>query len=87
MILWFIIKESKYLFVCVCVCVCIITFTNDNSRYGYVYLMKHKSKLFEWFKEFRIQVKKQTKKSANILWFDQSGEYLSKKFQDYNEIL
>jgi hypothetical protein len=53
--------------ICVCVCVCIITFTNDNSRYGYVYLMKHKSKLFEWFKEFRIQVKKQTKKSANIL--------------------
>ena len=43
-----------------------ITFTNDNFRYGYVYLMKHKSKFFEWFKEFRIEVKKQIRKSANI---------------------
>jgi len=29
-----------------------INFTNDFSRYGYVYLMKHKSKMFEKFKEF-----------------------------------
>jgi hypothetical protein len=27
-------------------------FTDDLSRYGYVYLMKHKSKMFERFKEF-----------------------------------
>jgi hypothetical protein len=30
----------------------IIIFTNGFSRYGYVYLMRHKSELFESFKEF-----------------------------------
>jgi hypothetical protein len=29
-----------------------LTFTDDLSRYGYVYLMKHKSEIFEKFKEF-----------------------------------
>jgi len=57
---------------------------------GYVYLMKHKSKSFERFKEFRIEVEKQTRKSIKILRLDRSGEYLSQLFQDYlkdNEIL
>ena len=35
-----------------------ITFTDDLSRYGYVYLMKHKSEVFERFKEFRSEVEK-----------------------------
>jgi hypothetical protein len=30
-----------------------LTFTNDLSRYGYVYLMKHKSEMFEKFKELQ----------------------------------
>jgi hypothetical protein len=29
-----------------------VTFTDDLSRYGYIYLMKHKSEIFEKFKEF-----------------------------------
>ena len=29
-----------------------LTFTDDLSRYGYIYLMKHKSAIFEKFKEF-----------------------------------
>ena len=29
-----------------------LTFTDDLSRYGYIYLMKHKSEIFEKFKEF-----------------------------------
>ena len=33
-----------------------ITFTDDFSRYGYLYLMKHKSKTFEKFKEFKNEV-------------------------------
>ena len=32
-----------------------ITFTDDLSRYEYVYLMKHKSKSFEKFKDFRMK--------------------------------
>ena len=35
-----------------------ITFTDDIFRYGYVFLMKHKSKAFEKFKEFRHEVEK-----------------------------
>ena len=30
-----------------------LTFTSELSRYGYIYLMKHKSKMFEKFKQFQ----------------------------------
>ena len=33
-----------------------ISFTDDYSRYGYVYLIKRKSKAFEKFIEFRVEV-------------------------------
>jgi hypothetical protein len=33
-----------------------VTFTDDLSRYGYIYLMKHKSEMFEKFKEFQSEV-------------------------------
>ena len=33
-----------------------LTFTDDLSRYGYIYLMKHKSEIFEKFKEFQSKV-------------------------------
>ena len=55
-----------------------------------VYLMKHKSKVFKKFKEYRKMVEKKTKKSIEILRFDQGGEYLSSEFLDYlkkNDIL
>jgi hypothetical protein len=29
-----------------------VTFIDGVSRYGYIYLMKHKSEIFEKFKEF-----------------------------------
>jgi hypothetical protein len=44
-----------------------IIFTANLSRYDYVYLMKHKSKSFERFKEFRNEVEKQTQKNIKIL--------------------
>ena len=34
-----------------------LTFTDDLSRYWYIYLMKHKSKTFEKFKDFRVKRK------------------------------
>ena len=33
-----------------------IIFTDDFSRYGYIYLMKHKSEMFEKFKELQNEV-------------------------------
>ena len=35
-----------------------ITFTDDLSRFGYAYLMKHKSKVFDKFKEYQSMVEK-----------------------------
>ena len=35
-----------------------ITFTDDLSRFGYVYLMKHKSEVFDKFKEYQSMTEK-----------------------------
>ena len=42
--------------------------------------MKYKSEFFEKFKEFKVQVDNQTRKSIKILRSDRGGEYLSAKF-------
>ena len=60
-----------------------ITFTDDFSRYGYVYLMRHKSKAFDKFKEFRNEVQNMLGKSIKTLWSDRAGEYLSSGFSEY----
>ena len=60
-----------------------ITFTDNKSRVGYVYMMRHKSEAFEKFKEFILEVEKQTGKSIKILQSDRGGEYLNSDFLDY----
>ena len=57
-----------------------ITFIDDLSRYGHLYLMKYKSESFKTFKEFKVQVENQMRKSTKILWSDRGGEYLSAEF-------
>ena len=67
-----------------------ITFIDDYSRYGYVYLMRQKSKTFEKFKEFRVEVENQLGKRIKAIRSDRSGEYLLGDFKDYltqNEIV
>jgi hypothetical protein len=44
-----------------------VTFTDDYSRYGHVFLIKHKSEVFEKFKEYKNLTEKQTGKSSRIL--------------------
>ena len=44
-----------------------ITFIDDMSRYEYEFLTKHKSEVFEKFKEFRHEVEKQTGKPIKVL--------------------
>ena len=44
-----------------------ITFINDYSGYGYIYLMCHKSKAFEKFKEYKMEVEKQRGKNIKSL--------------------
>src|SRR6185295_15394879 len=60
-----------------------ITFTDDFSRYGYIYLMRHKSELFEKFKEFQNEVQNQLCKTIKFLRSDRGGEYLSLEFGDH----
>ncbi|KAL0334387.1 UNVERIFIED_CONTAM: Retrovirus-related Pol polyprotein from transposon TNT 1-94, partial [Sesamum angustifolium] len=41
-----------------------ITFTDDHLRYDYVYLVKRKSKAFEKFKEFKLEIENQTGRNS-----------------------
>lgn len=45
-----------------------------------MYLIKYKYKFFERFKEFKVEVEKQTGKYVKILRSDRSGEYMSVEF-------
>ena len=60
-----------------------MTVTDDLSRYGYIYLMKHKSEIFENFKEFQIEVENHRNKKIKFLCSDHGGEYLSYEFGLY----
>jgi transposase InsO family protein len=60
-----------------------VTFTNDLSRYGYIYLMKHKSEMFEKFKEFQSEVENHRNRKIKFLRSNRGGEYLSYEFGTY----
>jgi len=60
-----------------------VIFIDDRSRYTWVYFIRRKSDIFEYFKEFRTMVEKQTGKCIKILRSDQGGEYKSKAFNIY----
>jgi len=60
-----------------------VIFIDDRSRYTWVYFIRRKSDIFEYFKEFRTMVEKQTGKCIKILRSDQGGEYKSKAFNTY----
>ena len=60
-----------------------ITFTNDYLGYRYVYLMLHKSKAFEKFREYKIEVEKQLGIYIKKLWSNRGCEYLYGEFKSY----
>ena len=62
-----------------------ITFTYDYSRYGYIYLMGKKSKAFEKFKEFKVEVENHRGRSIKSLRSDRGGEYLLGEFRQFLE--
>ena len=45
--------------------------------------MKHKYEVFERFREFRHEIKKQTSKPIKVPWSDRGGKYLSVEFLEY----
>jgi hypothetical protein len=52
-----------------------LLFIDDSTRFTWVYFLRKKSDTFEYFKEFRSMVEKQTGKSIKILSSDQGVEY------------
>ena len=51
-----------------------------KARGGYIYLMKHKSEMFEKFKDFQSEVENHPYKKIKFLRSDRGGEYLSYEF-------
>ena len=62
-----------------------ITFIDDYSRYGYIYLMRHKSEVFDKFKEFKAEVENHRGKSIKSLRSDRRGEYLLGELRQFLE--
>ena len=60
-----------------------LIFVDDRSRFTWAYFIRRKNDVFEYFKEFRVKVEKQTCKYIKILRLDQGGEYTSGYFKRY----
>jgi len=60
-----------------------LIFVDDRSRYTWVYFIRKKSDVFEYFKEFKTMIEKQTSNYIKILRSDQGGEFKSREFNQY----
>ena len=60
-----------------------VTFIDDYSKKTRIYFLKAKSKVFEWFWEFKILVENQTGRKIRVLRTDNGGEYTSNEFLEY----
>jgi hypothetical protein len=54
---------------------CFVSFIDDFSRKVWVYFMKHKSKVFTIFKQWKAQVENQTGRRVKYLRSDNGLEY------------
>ncbi|KAI9152926.1 hypothetical protein LWI28_003161 [Acer negundo] len=60
-----------------------LTFIDDYSRKTWVYFLKRKSEVFDYFKEFKTLVEKQSGYHIKALRSDQGGEYTAGAFQEF----
>ncbi|KAL5810692.1 hypothetical protein ACOSQ4_027260 [Xanthoceras sorbifolium] len=60
-----------------------LTFIDDYSRKTWVYLLKRKSEVFGYFKEFKTLVENQSDYYIKTLRSDQGGEYTAGVFQEF----
>ena len=60
-----------------------LAFIDDRSRYTWVYFIRRKGDVFEYFKEFKTMIEKQTEKCIKIIRSDNDGEYVSGAFKKY----
>ena len=61
-----------------------LSFVDDKSRFVWAYILRHKSDVFEKFKEWKAMVERQTGKKLKKLRSDNGGEYLSEQFTSHN---
>jgi transposase InsO family protein len=60
-----------------------LTFIDDFNRKIWIYFLRHKSKNFAKFKEFKAEVEKQSGKYVKVLKSNGGGEYSSKEFANF----
>jgi hypothetical protein len=63
-------------------CKYFVTFIDDFSRSIWLYPIKAKSECFAKFKEFKALVEKQSEKKIKVFRSDNSGEFMSNKFDE-----
>ena len=63
-----------------------VTFIDDYSRCCAVYFLKHKSEVFEKFKEYEARVTNDSDQPIGTLRSDNGGEYLIKEFRSYLKV-
>ena len=62
------------------------TFIDDRSRFAWVSMMKHKSRAFQNFLEWKVIVEKLSKLKIKLLNIDNNGAYTSTEFQEYLQV-
>ena len=60
-----------------------LTFTDDFSRYTFVYILKNKSEVVKYFKEFVTMAEKQTGKCVKVLRSDNGTEFTNNAMSSF----
>ena len=60
-----------------------VSFIDDYSRKVWVYFIKHKSKVFEIFKQWKAQVENQKNRKVKYLRTDNGTEFTDSRFQEF----
>ena len=60
-----------------------VTFIDGFSRKLWIYFLKHKSEVFQRFKEWKVMVENQKGRKVKVLRSDNGGEYTSGEFKGY----
>uniref|UniRef100_A0A1X7SP93 Integrase catalytic domain-containing protein n=1 Tax=Amphimedon queenslandica TaxID=400682 RepID=A0A1X7SP93_AMPQE len=57
-----------------------VSFIDDHSHLVWVYVLKHKSEVYQKFREWKAMVERESKYQLQTLRIDNRGEYLSTEF-------
>ena len=60
-----------------------VSFIDDYSHLVWVYVLKHKSEVYQKFREWKAMVERESEFQLQTLRTDNGGEYLSTEFKEY----